>query len=253
MNKKYFMSFAVFCLLLIPFASAQDSEYPQITDQRCDAVNPCPEGLECFSFPDIGLRCAESNPCSYYECPEGNQCAVAESYPGQVMCNCVGPECPTSSGDEDTVSGDEDTVSYDMKTQTVIHVIKKDEQTASHQISLRTTSGNRGTLETTESSVEYSNELIVEDSKLFMKTSVGKKRINTMPEEAIAISETPTSINKIVLKEDSKKPIYSIDGSKTAKIFGIFSATMKVETEVNAETGEVISINRPWWSFLAKE
>lgn len=243
MNKEYLMSFAVF-YLLIPSIRAHDNEYPQITERWCDAANPCPDGLECLSFPNNGLRCAESDPCSYYECSEGTQCVIAESHPGKVRCNCVGPECPTR---------DEDTVSYDVNTQTVVHAIKKDEQALSHQISLRTTPENKGILETTESSAEYSGELVVEDSKLFMKTSAGKTRINTMPEKAIAISETPTSIHKIVLKEELNKPVYSIYGSRTAKIFGIFPSTMGVETQVNAETGEVISVNMPWWSFLAKE
>ena len=34
-----------------------------------------------------------------------------------------------------------------------------------------------------------------------MKTSVGKEVINVMPEEAIAVSETPKSVQKIELKE----------------------------------------------------
>jgi hypothetical protein len=61
-------------------------QYPQITEKPCDAINPCPEGLECFSFPSIGLRCAQPNPCTYFKCPEGTQCTIAESFPGQVKC-----------------------------------------------------------------------------------------------------------------------------------------------------------------------
>ena len=111
MKQKYLTSLIVFSLFLIPLVNAQ------ITEQWCDAKNPCSEGLECYSFPSIGLRCAQPNPCSYYECPEGTQCSVLEIYPGGVMCSCVGPECPTTSDNEDTIS-------YDLSTQTVIHVIK---------------------------------------------------------------------------------------------------------------------------------
>jgi len=72
-------------------------EYPQITDQWCDAINPCPEGLECFSFPGIGLRCAQPNPCSYFECPEGTQCLVAAIYPGLVRCSISREETTTTT------------------------------------------------------------------------------------------------------------------------------------------------------------
>jgi len=107
--KKIFI-FIVMVLFLVSFAFAQEEinkNYPQITEQWCDLNNPCPEGLECNSFPNIGLRCAEHSPCSYYECSEGYECRVAASYPGSVTCSCVGPECPTSSGDEDTESSNQ--------------------------------------------------------------------------------------------------------------------------------------------------
>lgn len=241
------MSLIVFGLFLIPLVSAQISGYPQITEQFCDAMIPCPEGLECFSFPGIGLRCTQPNPCSYYKCPIGTQCVVAESYPGQVICSCVGPECPAASGAEETVE-------YDLLTQTVIHVIKPDEQTVSHNISLwKATPGNKSILETALASAEYSNELVVENSKLFMRTSAGKKQINVLPEEAIGVSETPNigSIKKIELEEESQRPIYSVEGEKPVKILGIFSITLGIETKVSAETGDVISVNKPWWSFIA--
>lgn len=234
-------------LFLVSMSNAQVSEYPQITEQFCDAINPCPEGLECFSFPGIGLRCTQPNPCSYFKCPQGTQCGIAESYPGQVMCSCVGPECPATSEDEQTVS-------YDLLTQTVIHTIDQNEQPVSHDISLwKTTPGNKGILETTFASVECSNELIVEESKLFMKTSVGKEPINVMPEDAIAVSETPNieSIKKIELKEESQKSVYSVKGIKQARILFIFPVSLEIETKVNAETGKIISVKKPWWSFLA--
>jgi len=58
-----------------------------ITDIYCDAETPCPEGYTCIVFPDKGKPvCARDNPCSYYTCPSGKICNVAESYPLQVIC-----------------------------------------------------------------------------------------------------------------------------------------------------------------------
>lgn len=235
-------------LFFVSMTNAQVSKYPQITEQFCDAKNRCPEGLECYSFPGIGSRCAQSDPCSYFKCPQGTQCSgVTESVPGQVICRCVGPECTATSGDQQTVS-------YDLLTKTVIHTIDKNKQPVSHDVSLRkTTPGNKGILETAFASVEYSNELTIEESKLLMKTSVGKKPINIMPEDAIAISETPNlgTVKKIELKEESQKPVYSVKGTKQARILFIFPVSLEVETKVSAETGKVVSVIKPLWSFLA--
>jgi hypothetical protein len=34
-------------------------------------------------------------------------------------------------------------------------------------------------------------------------------------------------------------------------MFGLFKVKGKVTAEVDAETGEVISVKKPWWSFMA--
>ena len=44
---------------------------------------------------------------------------------------------------------------------------------------------------------------------------------------------------------------YNVDANATAKVFGIFKAKANVATQVDAETGDVISTKRPWWSFMA--
>lgn len=60
----------------------------RVTDQSCDAVNPCPDGQSCISLPDHSPRCVEGeeNPCTYVDCGFGKQCVVMESYPPQVAC-----------------------------------------------------------------------------------------------------------------------------------------------------------------------
>jgi len=55
------------------------------------------------------------------------------------------------------------------------------------------------------------------------------------------------------LKEESEKAVYSVSGTRQAKIIAVFSVDMKIQAKVSAETGEIISIKKPWWSFLAKE
>ena len=226
----------VFSLFLIPLVSAQ------ITETTCSIEEPCSEGLECISFPDVGLRCAQPNPCSYYECPEGTQCNLAESYPAQIICSrsCEGEEC-----------SDGDTVSYDLRTNTV--EVIKDEETVSHDISLwQATVGNKGILKTATSSAKYSGEIIVEGSNLFMETSIGRKQINILPEDAAGKAEEVTTVKEIELKEELQKPVYSVKGTKQVRILFIIPVSMGIETKVDAGTGDVISVNKPFWSFLAR-
>jgi membrane-bound ClpP family serine protease len=72
-------------LILFSFEKqAPKQDLSKITNISCDAVIKCPEGLECYSFPDIGTRCAELNPCDYF-C-KGKECLVLESYPEQIRC-----------------------------------------------------------------------------------------------------------------------------------------------------------------------
>ncbi|XOB42474.1 MAG: DUF5667 domain-containing protein [Candidatus Nealsonbacteria bacterium] len=85
---KLFFTLAILGLILGNAINAQETDLPpEISDISCSLEEPCAEGLECFSFPEIGLRCAQSNPCSYYECPEDTQCFEAESYPVQIICS----------------------------------------------------------------------------------------------------------------------------------------------------------------------
>ncbi|RLI86120.1 MAG: hypothetical protein DRO76_04410 [Candidatus Altiarchaeales archaeon] len=252
---------ALLSIFLPNIASAQVSEYPQITEKACDSCTPCPEGLECINFPGIGPRCAESSPCSYFKCPLNTECIFSGPPEmvtycpngtlgkgiANVICQCVGPECPATSGYEDTVS-------YDLLTKTVVHAINPDEQTVSHNISLwKTTDENRGILETPTTTTEYRGRIVVKQSKLFMDTPAGEKPINILPGYAISkakgVAETP-EIKKVELKLEAEKPVYSVKGIKQARLLFIIPVSMEIETKIDAETKDVISVNKPWWSFL---
>jgi hypothetical protein len=97
------------------------------------------------------------------------------------------------------------------------------------------------------------SNLIIENSQLFMETPAGKKSINIKPQEAITLSATPNpeSIQDLKLKEESQRPVYSVKGKKQVKLLFIIPVSMEIETKVDAQTGDVISIKKPWWSFLA--
>jgi len=61
----------------------------------------------------------------------------------------------------------------------------------------------------------------------------------------------------IELKEvgqgEQVKLAYEVKAQKEAKILGMFKTKMGVAAQVDAQTGEVINSNKPWWAFLASE
>lgn len=94
-NKIMSGTLLVLLSLLVGIASAQEELKPCAVEKDKLGYDRyiCPEGLGCISFSGIGLRCAPPNPCSYFRCPDGTTCVVAESYPPQVFCTpCYSPD-----------------------------------------------------------------------------------------------------------------------------------------------------------------
>jgi len=46
---------------------------------------------------------------------------------------------------------------------------------------------------------------------------------------------------------------YQYKGEKKAKLFFVFPINISVQAEIDPETGEVLKIKNPWWSFLTKD
>lgn len=85
--------------------------------------------------------------------------------------------------------------------------------------------------------------------------------IRILPSTASATALARLKINcnncTIELKEvgsqNNKSIAYEIQGTKEAKLLGLFKTNMKVKAQINAESGEVIGVNKPFWAFLASE
>lgn len=49
------------------------------------------------------------------------------------------------------------------------------------------------------------------------------------------------------------RAVYVVQTEKESRVLLIFGKKKVVSAEVDAETGEVISVKKPWWSFLSKD
>jgi len=69
-----------------------------------------------------------------------------------------------------------------------------------------------------------------------------------------ANQETKTkTIKEIKVVEYKQLIIYEIDSEKPVKIIALIPANMNIVSKINVESGDIVNINKPWWSFLAKE
>ena len=83
-----------------------------------------------------------------------------------------------------------------------------------------------------------------------MKVSSGDKQIKIIPDEAISSSKIER-IGGVTLETSEEKVVYSVSGNASGKLFLVIPITAEIDVKINAETGEIISTENPWWSFLA--
>jgi len=121
------------------------------------------------------------------------------------------------------------------------------------RVSFEKVSQDSVAIKTGEASAITSNKITIKESKLYLETSAGDKQVNILPEQASLKAKEASNIvevKEIKLKEESATPIYSVKGTKKAKLFSLIPINLKIKTKISAETGEVISVKKPWWSFL---
>ncbi len=117
-----------------------------------------------------------------------------------------------------------------------------------------------------DSELEISSEMIENRAKLKAKLSNGRNaEIKIMPDvasaralERLGIKVCNESNNcTIQLKEvgsgNTTRMSYEVRAVKKAKVLGFFNAKMSVRSEVDAETGVVRNVKKPWWSVLVSE
>lgn len=74
--------------------------------------------------------------------------------------------------------------------------------------------------------------------------------LQTYPDKIYAkIAEAGYGINNIKLRAGDMT--YSVEAVKDVKVFGLFSKQMKVNIEVGSLPNSEISVDKPWWGFLA--
>ena len=252
MIRRILLLILLFNLFILPFAIAQTTTSSAGTIQVSPtqiiySFQACTAPV-CEGRIDTGQ--VDSNGCTIYSCPSQACTACVGGIPtGEVDFNncpiysCPGRTCPLGCiCTEDTAS------CPTTETRPIITTVEVSTGLSSIRIEKK---GEQLEIKSEKASAISGENFIIEESKLYFKTSTGNKQIKVLPEEASAQATEITTIKGIEIKEESMKPIYSIIGIKEAKILAIFPTTLEIETKVDATSGKIIYLNKPWWSFLA--
>lgn len=117
-----------------------------------------------------------------------------------------------------------------------------------------------------QTGMQLMNEGSESEMKLKAELSNGRNaEIKVMPDTASETALEKLKLKNCVeeegctieLKEVGKgeevKPAYEIKRQRTSRVLGLFKANMDVQAQVDAETGELLKVKKPWWAFLASE
>lgn len=112
--------------------------------------------------------------------------------------------------------------------------------------------------------VELEDEMEVEEEvngteyKLKAKLRNGNfTQIKIMPDRASAIAierlkalNFTVELREVSDKENIPKVVYNIETNKSGRFLGVFKLKLKVEGQIDPETGEYLGTGKPWWAFL---
>ena len=255
-------------------------------DNNCDGIidkNCCTDSDGGLDYDDVGTTCIGQT-CSTDSC-EGNNltefsCSgdLGEIVANQSICSygCSGGACQECSEDWECTDWGEcvDEVHARICTDLndcgtikdkpniskgcIVSVSLVEEMIPEAPFSIKGTRvtisrypNNLNLIETKDNTVSTSLDIFVEDENLYATTSEGDIEVKVLPEEALSSIGELDNINTISLSEKDGELVYSIIGSKESRLFFIVSIDARIKSRVNAGTGEVISLEKPWWRFFA--
>jgi len=103
--------------------------------------------------------------------------------------------------------------------------------------------------------ISTTENLTIRDSKIYIETPFGRNQVTVLPDSAVAKATEITQVVSVELRNEftgeTTKPVYTIKGTKKANILFIIPVTLDITTKVNGDNGSVMSVDKPWWSFLA--
>ena len=94
--------------------------------------------------------------------------------------------------------------------------------------------------------------LKIKKNSLYIKTEKEEKEVKVLPD---TLSETAKEvgislIESIELKSIKEEPTYAVKGIKEGKLLAVIPVSIDIETEINADTGTIETVKKPWWDIF---
>jgi hypothetical protein len=98
------------------------------------------------------------------------------------------------------------------------------------------------------------NQLRLQDNQLILNASGTERNITVLPTQAMnLVRATNQTIRSIELVIEQERALYNIQEQRTVRLFGLIPIGMTVQSRVDATNNELVSVQKPWWSFLTLE
>ena len=74
---------------------------------------------------------------------------------------------------------------------------------------------------------------------------------NISVEQALIRARNIENVEGVILDVESEKLVYLIYGTTNGRLLAVVPVSAKIKEKIDANSGVVISTEKPWWSFLA--
>jgi hypothetical protein len=234
---------------------------PAVT-QNCTAS--CTEKWDCISWSVCSngsqtRTCIDSNECGTVldkpsltqSCSEEKECK--ENWVCGEWSDCVNEEQKRTCNDLNKCRTFAE--KPELAKKCVIQDEKRNEKAKSFierkEVTTEKNKNNVFVLKTKEISVESLSELIEVSGKVFVVTSKGSNEIKVLPSTALIKANFTGKADKIHIEESfSGKAVYVVSGKKKGMFLLIFPVEAEIKVSVDVESGQIVSTEKPWWSFL---
>lgn len=117
--------------------------------------------------------------------------------------------------------------------------------------------GRKGVIYNARTKLEIESVKDGNETELEVELSDGNKsRIKVLPDRASEIARERFKARNISLElkelniSNVPRVVYHIQTNKTGRFLGIFKMELRIEGEIDSETGEILSEQVPWWAPL---
>lgn len=117
--------------------------------------------------------------------------------------------------------------------------------------------GTNGTITLVNNGVTVTtNYPVVIDPKtqtIAVRTASGVTLINTLPAQAlnnVNATDKPTVVESALLEAQNGEMYYAVKGTQARKFVGLVPVTANIKTQISAENGSVLAVERPWYLNL---